>query len=191
MFEQILYGVGGWAGGVLMMIIKEWWTRDDIAKGLEHRMSALAFMEKARALGIPTAQVDAMIASLGGKRKGAAEKVDPEAELEIEEWAEIEAATSQQDMNNVARTRFERLDRRMEVAYDRLRRLMPPEFVSELEAAQAAWKEFRDREAELAGAPWQGGSMRPFIVAGAMSHVTKHRAADLEAQVAEFAGITR
>jgi uncharacterized protein YecT (DUF1311 family) len=85
-------------------------------------------------------------------------------------------------MNQRATDRLERLDRRMNRALQLL--MSTGEIDSDmLEQEQDAWRIYRDRHGELADSPWENGSMRPFIVFGAMSRLTKERCELLEQEI--------
>jgi uncharacterized protein YecT (DUF1311 family) len=87
-------------------------------------------------------------------------------------------------MNRAAGRLLERLNLRMEHALVQI----DGEQMAKLEGSQEEWLAFREKIAEFAGEPFARGSMRPFIVASAMSRVTKQRIADLEAEITQYEG---
>ena len=187
MLENVIFGVGGWIGGIATTFILRWARKDHVSEEIKRRSDAVALAEKMRSIGISAAEVDAMLASMDKDRKAAPALPAPEDDaIEKREYLEIEMAKSQQEMNQVARRRYERLEMRMQHLIENLGWKIA-DFRTEFEEEQQAWEAYRNKVADYAGAPWGDGSMRPFIVNGAMSRVTKQRIAELEAELRQHA----
>ena len=87
----------------------------------------------------------------------------------------------QQHMNVCAARAYERADRAMNVAWKTLRASEAGRRgeADPLLRAQQAWLTFRDAQCEAETAQFEGGSIRPFLVAGCRERLTTLRTQDL------------
>jgi uncharacterized protein YecT (DUF1311 family) len=160
---------------------------------LARRTSAADYIAHLKNIDVPMNEVDGVLATIGRKPGGTVDepiKTLPTLEdlIDAKEYASIEAAQSQREMNTLQARRAERLNSRMEAALDELQSLLDDEQFQKLSESQEAWLRFRENECGFTGAFWEGGSMRPFIVAGTASRLTKQRAEMLENEIATLAG---
>jgi uncharacterized protein YecT (DUF1311 family) len=185
MIENIIYGIGGWIGGIATTFLLRWVRQDHITEEINRKKSALDLMEKMRALNVGMPEINAVLASFGeplDKAEGQQNELD---EIDRLEHTEINEAQSQHEMNQAALRRAERLDDKLADTVDRLKQVMP-DLADRIDQAQKAWEAYRDVEVEIAGAPWEEGSMQPFIMSGMRSRLTQARIKGLEIDVANF-----
>lgn len=90
-------------------------------------------------------------------------------------------AQSQQEMNLQAERDFEAADSSLNQVYKQLTGKLDKESLEKLKAAQRAWVQFRDAEAEFEmdlGA--RGGTLAPLIYNGRRAAMTKARIVELQ-----------
>jgi uncharacterized protein YecT (DUF1311 family) len=191
MLEKImLYLLGALTTGVGLLVMR-FLRKEHVTEELARRKSAADLIAHLEKIGVPMERVDALLASIGRKRGDKVERpakapLTIEEQIEAREFAKIEAAQSQGEMNSLQADRARRLNTRMEEAFERLAARVDGDLRCKLDESQVIWLEFREKECAFAGAPWKGATMQPFITAGASSHVTKQRAEMLENHLAFF-----
>ena len=90
------------------------------------------------------------------------------------------APLTQTDMNQQSAEDLAVLDGKIEVVLGELSGLLDGERGALLRAGQAAWEEFRLRQAEYEAHLYQGGTMYPLIYVGAIQSLAKERLEKLE-----------
>jgi len=195
MLEKIvlyLLGVLSTGAGVLFM---RYMKKEHVTEDLARRKSAADLIAHLQQIGVPMERVDALLSSIGRRRGDKVHQIEHkplsiEEQHEAQEFAAIEAAKTQSEMNSRQGERARRLNRRMEDALEKLHEvLVDPELTQKLNEAQARWLEFRDKECAFTGAQFEGGTMQSFITAGTYSYVTKQRAEMLENELAAFSNL--
>ena len=97
-----------------------------------------------------------------------------------------EKIVTQFELNQSAGEEYEAAELALEQAIRRLKSSLEGESLVELEASQAAWREYRDRQVAFAGGFYRGGSIAPFIRASEATALTNARAHDLKALYEEL-----
>jgi uncharacterized protein YecT (DUF1311 family) len=185
MIEKIvLVVVGAILGGVGTLVMR-WLRQDRVGEEIARRQGTARLIANMRRWGVSQGEIDAALASMDPRRPQQT-PLTAEDRIEQQEYAAIERAQSQHEMNQAQWRRLERLEGRMNAALAELGSRLDAEMRELLARSQAAWEAYRDSMSDFAGAPWGDGSLRPFIEAGIRSHLTKQRAADLEGEVGAF-----
>jgi uncharacterized protein YecT (DUF1311 family) len=184
MFEKIILAVIGAALGGIGVLALRWLLKDWIGEEIAHRQDTVTLIANMRERGVTMADIEAVLTQV--KPRGVLHAPPTTEELlEQQDYAKIAGAITQGDMNEAQARCLTRLDRRMRAA---LGQRLSPDMWRLLERSQAAWEAYRDRMTDLAGVPWAGGTMRPIIEAGIQSRLTKQRAVELEAELADQRG---
>ena len=190
MSDDLWKWIGGIAFSMIAFFFVRWLKKERESERLARTKAKLEIAEKCRSLGVNPVEAEAVLRSLGlSNGEGSSKAImSIDDEIEKEEFAAIDEATCQQDMNAAAEQRFNRLDKKLGDSVMLLKRKMKAsEFDAKpFDATHSAWKTYRQRVAEEAAAPWTGGSMTRFIVAGAKSRITKQRIAEIEEKLTEF-----
>ena len=90
-----------------------------------------------------------------------------------------ERIVTQFQLNQSSYEEFEAAELAMQQAFRRLKSFLEGESLKELDASQAAWKEYRDKQVSLAGGFYLGGSIAPLICNTEAAALTNARARDL------------
>jgi uncharacterized protein YecT (DUF1311 family) len=187
MFEKIILAVIGAALGGIGVLALRWLRKDWIGEEIAHRQDTATLIANMRERGVTMADIEAVLTQVKPRRVLHAPPTTEEL-LEQQDYAEIAGAITQADMNEAQARCLTRLDRRMRAALEELGQRLSPDMRRLLERSQAAWEAYRDRMTDLAGVPWAGSNMRPIIEAGIQSRLTKQRAEELEAELADHRG---
>ena len=96
-------------------------------------------------------------------------------------------AGTQMAMNVCAAQAYKAADAELNARYAEARAAMQrvPGGATALRDAQRAWIAFRDKACEVEGMQYEGGSIRPMIVASCLARLTGQRAEDLRALAGE------
>jgi len=96
-------------------------------------------------------------------------------------------AQNQHEMNREAARAFETADASLNKVYQQLTAKLDKESQGKLIAAQRAWVQFRDAEAQFqADLDARDGSMAPLIYDSTRAELTKRRIKDLEPRLKDF-----
>lgn len=87
---------------------------------------------------------------------------------------------TQLEMNAYAAHQFEVAQTQLQELIDAKRSDMDSQMRAAFDESQAAWTAWRDREAQLEARVWEGGSIRPLMVASKQESLTRARIADLQ-----------
>lgn len=181
MLENILYGVGGWLGGLATTFILRWAKRDAITEGLAQMDAAVTVKKRMRDEGFTEDEIAAVMRT-ATRRSRALEKAVEQAEEE--DFSEVNEAQTQAEMNMAAGRRYERIDLEMRHAYERMGAELEGEQVELLQKSQEAWEEYRRYSGEMFAR--MQGTIWPFVGAMVMAKITKRRLEDLNGDRAVF-----
>lgn len=92
-----------------------------------------------------------------------------------------EKIVTQFEMNQSSYEDFEKADLMLAQAVRKLQLILHDESIGELDAAQAAWKSYRDKQVAFAGGFYRGGSIAPLIRNSEAAALTYARAKELMA----------
>ena len=94
--------------------------------------------------------------------------------------AEPRADGTQMEMDGYAVQQFALSETQLQELIDAMRADMDDQTRMAFDASQAAWTAWRDWEAQLEARVWEGGSIRPLMVASKQESLTRARIADLQ-----------
>ena len=96
-------------------------------------------------------------------------------------------AQSQAEMNRQAEREFETADRALNQVYKQVLAAIDSEAQPKLKAAQRAWVQFRDADAQFhADLEARDGSMAPLVESGRKATLTKARVKDLQQVLKDY-----
>ena len=96
-------------------------------------------------------------------------------------------AQSQQEMNQTAQREFAAADKALNQVYKQVLAAIDPEAQPKLKAAQRAWVQFRDADAEFhADLEARDGSMAPLVESGRKATLTKARVKELQQVLKDY-----
>ncbi|MBS0470514.1 MAG: DUF1311 domain-containing protein [Proteobacteria bacterium] len=103
------------------------------------------------------------------------------APARADDWDGIDCrnAMTQLEMNVCANKDFRKADRKLNDAYQRLRKNLDPGEFRKLRDAQRAWIQFRDKECTFEAAENEGGSIYPMMYSGCLAGQTETRTRQL------------
>jgi len=181
MLEKIAIFLLGAGTSGIAWLIQRWLRKDHVGEEIQRRTDTANLVVLLRREGLTMGEVEVALGRIDPSRSLPAQtKIDPEEEREI---AAIEQADSQQDLNIAQGLRYERLERRMNSVLADLLARMDDRNAQLLRASQEKWLEYRAVMVDLAGAPFEGGSMQPFVESGEGSAITQRRIRELEEQL--------
>lgn len=105
-------------------------------------------------------------------------KIEDAIALEVREDGRM-AFETQADMNANAGAAWKRSEEALNEVLARLKEILPADEFDEFWHVQEQWKAYSLLQAELYGKLFEGGSMRPMIVAGELERMTIQRTAEL------------
>lgn len=117
-------------------------------------------------------------------RRGQANTAAPSATVELIETRTAtipEKIITQAEMNESSYEDFEAAELAMQQALRRLQSILNGESLAELDASQATWKDYRDKQVSFAGGFYRGGSIVSLIHNSEAASLTNARAKDLRA----------
>ena len=136
--------------------------------------SGLADLQaKMTAANVSFADLDAFAAQIRSKVR--------EADTKDALGSEPNAFWTQAEMNRRAYAEFDVEEALLSQAITELEGLMGDD--PDLQAAQEAWIEYRDREAHFVAAEYEGGSIQPLIRSSELAALTRERRARVEAMI--------
>lgn len=100
----------------------------------------------------------------------------------------VDVPNTQTELNQNAQLSSQKADLALSNAYQQLMTSLEADRHAQLEAAQQAWLNFRDAEAEFRSAIFSGGSIQPLIYNQALTELTEQRIEQLEALFQEQVG---
>lgn len=98
-------------------------------------------------------------------------------------------AQSQQEMNQQALAEFDKADASLNKVYSKVQAKLDKEGKEKLKAAQRAWVEFRDAQADLDADLMRGGSAAPMLHSGSMAQSTSKRTTELNEFLKQLEGL--
>ena len=185
--KVVMYLLGAATTGVGWLIIR-WLKTDHVTEEMQRQERSANLIAYLRREGVGMDEVDTLLARIDPKRPPAA-PLQPRDREEEAELAAIESADSQQALNRAQEARLLRLERKMNFTIDQLERQLDDDGRALLADTQLAWATYRDSMVRMAGAPWNGGTMQPYIEAAEASALTKRRTEELEAELAARRGM--
>jgi uncharacterized protein YecT (DUF1311 family) len=183
MLENIIYGIGGWLGGLLTTFILRWARKDHITEGLAQMDAAVSVKKRMRDEGFTEDEI-ASVMRMATRRPRALEKTVEEAEEE--DFSDLNEARSQAEMNMAAYRRYEKLDLEMRHAYEQAEAALEGEQLERLQKSQEAWLKYRELNGKIYS--MMQGTMWRMVGAMVMSKITKRRTEDLKGDRSVFKG---
>src|SRR5262245_51637720 len=141
MLENIIYGVGGWLGGLLTTFILRWARKDHITEGLAQMDAAVSLKKRMRDEGFTENEIAAVMRT-ATRRTQVLEKAVEDAE--DKDFAEFNRSATTYEMNNAAARYYEKIDLEMRHAYERVEAAIDGGQLGLLEKAQEAWLQYRE-----------------------------------------------
>jgi uncharacterized protein YecT (DUF1311 family) len=93
---------------------------------------------------------------------------------------------TQADINAAARRDFDKADRALNDAYQRLYSRLEPEARAKLKTAELAWLRFRDAEGEFRASEFKGGTIQLAARLGYLEELTRRRTQELKNAYKQF-----
>ena len=183
MLENIIYGVGGWVGGLLTTFILRWARKDSITEGLAQMDAALSLKKRMRDEGFSENEI-ASVMRVATRRSQVLEKAVEEAEEK--ELSEFNYAMTTYDRNMAASRHYEKIDLEMRHAYERVEAVVEGEHWARLQKAQKAWTQYREATGDIYSE--MEGTMWPSIGLMVRAKITKRRTEDLKDELEAFKG---
>jgi uncharacterized protein YecT (DUF1311 family) len=175
MVENIIYGVGGWLGGLLTTFILRWARKEHITEGLVRMDAAISIKKRMREEGFSEEEI-ASILRMATRRPHALEKVVEQAEAE--DFTEMNEAMSQAEMTSLAWQHYNKLDLELRHTLASAEIDTDGEQLAMLQRSQKAWEQYRKLVGEMYSQ--MQGSMWPMVGAMVLSKITKRRIEDLK-----------
>ncbi|AFZ13887.1 protein of unknown function DUF1311 [Crinalium epipsammum PCC 9333] len=107
------------------------------------------------------------------------------AETKIAQQPNCKNPQTQVEMNICEELRYQKNDKKLNQAYQKLLPKYSGSQRQKLIAAQQAWIKFRDLSCTFEESQVEGGSMAPMIYSGCLAELTKQRTAQLEQYLKE------
>jgi uncharacterized protein YecT (DUF1311 family) len=101
------------------------------------------------------------------------------AQSSIESKTDCQAAQTTADMRACENARYEKAERELSAAYERLMSRLDPVARDKLRLAQRAWLKFREAQADFRADAARGGTLAPLIRITVWADMTEARTADL------------
>ena len=89
-------------------------------------------------------------------------------------------AQNQADLNQEAKTAYDKADAELNKVYKELRETLTEEEQARLKEVQKLWISFRDKEAEFAASLYEGGSIAGMVKVNTMTTATEARVQGLK-----------
>jgi len=173
--ENVIYGVGGWLGGIATTFLLRWARKDHIMEGLTRMETALNLKKKMRDEGFSAEEINAVIHLVGSRSTTQIAQDDAEDD---EDFSDMNEAATQGDMNLASFRRYERMDLEMRHELQRLEEVVSGVQLERLKRAQEGWEAYRKASGEMVDS--RQGTIWPFIAAMITSKITKRRIEDLK-----------
>lgn len=183
MLENIIYGVGGWVGGLLTTFLLRWARKDHITEGLAQMDAAVSVKKRMRDEGFSEDEI-ASVMRMAMRRSHVLEKAVEQAEEE--DFSELNQAQSQSEMTVAAHRRYEKLDLEMRHAYQAAVSKAEGDQLDRLQKSQKAWVQYRKMSGEMYAT--MEGTMWPMVAAMVMGKITKRRTDELKEDLRSLSG---
>ena len=181
MIENIVYGVGGWLGGLLTTFILRWARKEHITEGLGRLDAAISIKKRMREEGLTEEEI-ASVMRMATRRSYVIEKVVEDAEAE--DFTTFNEDMSQAEMNRAAWQRYEKLDLEMRHTFATAEAETDGKQLELLRKSQEAWEQYRKIVGEMYGQ--MQGTMWPMVGAFVLWNITKRRIEDLKSERGTF-----
>jgi uncharacterized protein YecT (DUF1311 family) len=87
------------------------------------------------------------------------------------------------DMRECASLDFEKADKKLNTAYNKLRKMQDKIGKQKLKDAQKAWIKYRDAKAVFDADAFRGGTAEPLLYTSSLTQTTKNRAKELKSDL--------
>jgi uncharacterized protein YecT (DUF1311 family) len=175
MIDQIVLAVVSAVLGGAGVLCMRYLRKDHITEGLAQMDAALSLKKRMRDEGFNEEQI-ASVVRMASRRSLPLEKAVEKAA--DEDFAELNRAKSQAEINMEAGRYYERADLDMRQAYARVEESIKLQRLEKLREVQKAWESYRDASGDLLA--MLQGSMWGSVATLAMAKITKRRTEDLK-----------
>lgn len=109
---------------------------------------------------------------------------------QLQNQMQKDSSLTQSDLNSMAQEHYLLWDDQLNVLWNLLKQVLEEEEMSALTIEEREWIAYKESEVEVAGAPYEGGSIQPLIVNQKQAELTRERVYELAVYLGEKTGQT-